>query len=316
MRRMRRACSSPGLRQRFDEEVREGVALIGAAIQGWDKRKSRKARFRKSEANRKNAAVPIERLKIKIEESGVGNGDAVVKEFNQTKERDEFLAKELIDLETSAASLKDIIAELEKTIDEKFRDGLEAHQRSAQEFFPETFRRRRGVAQDRGAARAKVEGAMISTTKMRMEIEEEEELYAGLSVSVHLPRKKVHGLEVLSGGERALTSIALIFSMSQVNPPPFLILDETDAALDEANSKRYADMIRELGAKVAAHRHHPQPRDHGRGRRTLRRHDGAGRRFETAVGETRRSGTSGEIILFEFVLARTYSRAEACRESG
>ncbi len=74
--------------------------------------------------------------------------------------------------------------------------------------------------------------------------EEEEELYAGLTVSVHLPRKKVHGLEVLSGGERALTSIALIFSMSQVNPPPFLILDETDAALDEANSKRYADMIK------------------------------------------------------------------------
>src|SRR3989338_3099654 len=78
---------------------------------------------------------------------------------------------------------------------------------------------------------------------------EKEELYAGLSISVHLPRKKIRGLEVLSGGERALTSIALIFSMSQVNPPPFLVLDETDAALDEANSKRYADMIKELGEK-------------------------------------------------------------------
>ena len=78
---------------------------------------------------------------------------------------------------------------------------------------------------------------------------EVEELYAGLSISVSLPRKKVRGLEVLSGGERALTSIALIFSMSQVNPPPFLILDETDAALDEANSKRYADMVRELASK-------------------------------------------------------------------
>ena len=76
---------------------------------------------------------------------------------------------------------------------------------------------------------------------------EEEELYAGLSIDVSLPRKKIRGLEVLSGGERALTSIALIFSMSQVNPPPFLVLDETDAALDEANSKRYADMIMELG---------------------------------------------------------------------
>ena len=51
---------------------------------------------------------------------------------------------------------------------------------------------------------------------------------------------------MLSGGERALTSIALIFAVSQVNPPPFIILDETDAALDEANSRRYGDMIDSL----------------------------------------------------------------------
>jgi chromosome segregation protein len=51
---------------------------------------------------------------------------------------------------------------------------------------------------------------------------------------------------MLSGGERALTSIALLFAMSQVNPPPFIILDETDAALDEANSRRYGDMIEML----------------------------------------------------------------------
>ena len=51
---------------------------------------------------------------------------------------------------------------------------------------------------------------------------------------------------MLSGGERALTSIALLFAMSQVNPPPFLVLDETDAALDEANSKKYGDMVENL----------------------------------------------------------------------
>ena len=51
---------------------------------------------------------------------------------------------------------------------------------------------------------------------------------------------------MLSGGERALTSIALIFAISQVNPPPFIILDETDAALDEANSKKYGDMVEKL----------------------------------------------------------------------
>ena len=51
---------------------------------------------------------------------------------------------------------------------------------------------------------------------------------------------------MLSGGERALTSIALIFAISQVNPPPFLVLDETDAALDEANSRKYGDMLENL----------------------------------------------------------------------
>lgn len=54
---------------------------------------------------------------------------------------------------------------------------------------------------------------------------------------------------MLSGGERALTSIALIFAMSAVNPPPFIILDETDAALDEANAKKYADMVENLAGK-------------------------------------------------------------------
>ena len=64
-----------------------------------------------------------------------------------------------------------------------------------------------------------------------------------------MPKKKVKGLMMLSGVERALNSIALLFAISQVNPPPFVILDETDAALDEANSKKYADMVEKLGNK-------------------------------------------------------------------
>jgi chromosome segregation protein len=75
---------------------------------------------------------------------------------------------------------------------------------------------------------------------------EEEEGEEGIEISVNLPRKKVKSLMMLSGGERALTSIALLFAVSQVNPPPFIILDETDAALDEANSKKYGDMIANL----------------------------------------------------------------------
>jgi chromosome segregation protein len=75
---------------------------------------------------------------------------------------------------------------------------------------------------------------------------EDEDGPEGLEVNVSLPRKKVKSLMMLSGGERALTSIALLFAISQVNPPPFVILDETDAALDEANSRKYGDMIESL----------------------------------------------------------------------
>ena len=71
----------------------------------------------------------------------------------------------------------------------------------------------------------------------------------GVTVHVVLPRKKIHSLEQLSGGERALVSTALLFAISQVTPPPFLVLDETDAALDEANSRRYASMIASLAEK-------------------------------------------------------------------
>jgi chromosome segregation protein len=76
--------------------------------------------------------------------------------------------------------------------------------------------------------------------------EEEKAPEPGIEINVSLPHKKVKELHALSGGERSLTSIALLFAMSQVNPPPFLVLDETDAALDEANSRKFGDMLEKL----------------------------------------------------------------------
>jgi chromosome segregation protein len=235
-------------RERFEEEVREGIALIGSQMQGWDRAHIPEGALSEPRSAQDKRRRDIERLKIKIEESGIGNGDAVVREFKQTKERDEFLARELADLEASAISLKNIIAELEETIDERFTEGLKSINEALGLFFQKLF--------GGGHAKLSVEKPKRLTKEEReemgedaVEISEEEQMYAGLAIDVSLPRKKIRGLEVLSGGERALTSIAMIFAMTQVNPPPFLILDETDAALDEANSKRYADMIRELGAK-------------------------------------------------------------------
>ncbi len=238
--------SIAALRQRFEEEVREGIALVGTAVHGWEKEGIPQGALMEDRREQEKRRREIERLKIKIEESGLGNGDAVVKEFNQTKERDEFLTRELADLETSAVKLKEIIAELEKTIDERFKDGLKHINTALKTFFEKLF--------GGGMAKLFIEEPRRGKKEEfddedEMDVAEEDEIYAGLAIDVSLPRKKIRGLEVLSGGERALTSIAMIFAMTQVNPPPFLILDETDAALDEANSKRYADMIRELGEK-------------------------------------------------------------------
>ena len=243
------------LRGRFEDEVREGIALIGAAVHHWEKDTIPDGALSEPRSAQDKRRRDVERLKIKIEESGVGNGDAIIREFKHTKERDEFLGREMSDLEASAASLRTIIADLDKTIDLRFAEGLVHINTALHTFFSKLF--------NGGDAKLEIESRKPRKESLRAsggagqeedddevtDVDDVDDIYTGLTISVSLPRKKVRGLEVLSGGERALTSIALIFSMSQVNPPPFLILDETDAALDEANSKRYAEMIRELGHK-------------------------------------------------------------------
>lgn len=239
------------MNQRFEEEVREGIALIGAQMPDWTREDIPEGALSEPRDHQERRRRDIERLKIKIEEYGAGSGDDVMREYAQTKERDEFFERELNDLEHSAAALTELIAKLEADIDERFTQGLTKINEALLKFFTTLFggghaelrleewrpprRRKSGDAEDDGED---------------VEPDSGEETETGLGIEVTLPRKKVRGLEALSGGERALTSIALIFAMSQVNPPPFLILDETDAALDEANSRRYADLIIELSKRT------------------------------------------------------------------
>jgi chromosome segregation protein len=188
----------------------------------------------------------IERLKIRLEEAGLGNSSEVLKEHQETTDRDAFLARELADLELSAGKLRELIEELTKTLETRFVDGIDKINTEFDKFFKLMFgggSANLAVVKEkklkRGASEAH-EGDEEMTEDADVEVEE------GVDISIALPHKRIKGLHMLSGGERALTSIALIFAMSQVNPPPFLILDETDAALDEANSRRYGDMIENL----------------------------------------------------------------------
>jgi len=219
---------------------------------GWQE-KSHAGGENLSEAERIQMRKKIERLKIRLEEAG-GVDENVIKEYDETKKRDEFLAKELEDLKKAAGSLSSVFEDLAERIEKDFDLGLEKINKLFGEFFHEIFgggkaeiKLMKPQKPARGGSAFGGKNNDEEDEGWESELEEEEE---GIEIIVDIPRKRIKSLNMLSGGERALTSIALLFAMSTVNPPPFLVLDETDAALDEANSNRYASMLRELGKKT------------------------------------------------------------------
>ena len=216
----------------LNEETKEAQAMTGDV---FETSKIPDSDTPEKSAERENLHRKIERVKIKLEDAGASSGSEIIKEFEDTKTRDAFLVKELADLEASISSLRALIAELRDTIERTFKEGIEKINIQFGEFFKLMF----------GGG-----GAFLSIVVEHKRAKDEEEgfdedlpLEHGIDITINLPHKKVKDLNMLSGGERSLVSIALLFAMSQVNPPPFLVLDETDAALDEANSRKYGDML-------------------------------------------------------------------------
>ena len=182
----------------------------------------------------------IERIKIKLEDAGAASGSEIIKEYEDTKTRDAFLVRELADLEASISSLRNLIHELRDTIERTFKEGIEKINVLFGDFFKLMFGGGSAFLSIIVEHRRKDEDEVSDASADELLFEH------GIEINVNLPHKKVRDLAMLSGGERSLISIALLFAMSQVNPPPFLVLDETDAALDEANSRKYGDMLTHL----------------------------------------------------------------------
>ncbi len=226
--------------------VGEGVAAISARPTNSWQAAEIAAEDRKIQEDRKRL---IEKLKIRIEEAGGAGGEEIMKEYKETSERDVFLERELNDLRQSAGSLKTLIAELEEKLDNEFRAGVIKINDQFNHFFNMMFGGGSAKLSVTREVKKKKNDTDLSSVFEENTVPEEDgdgeegEITEGIEIEVSLPRKKIKGLMMLSGGERALTSIALLFAISQVNPPPFIILDETDAALDEANSRKYGDMI-------------------------------------------------------------------------
>lgn len=224
----------------LDRAKAEAGVLAGMAAVSYEPLAQMPQEERRVQEDRRHA---LERIQIRLEEAG-GTGEDIRQEHKDATEREAFLAKELDDLAKSAAGLKALVNDLDVELAKSFSEGLTKVNASFSEYFALMF--------GGGSARLALEEPEESEDGDEEMTEDDlpkEKQRAGIEIAVNLPKKKVRSLMQLSGGERALTSIALIFAMSQVNPPPFLILDETDAALDEANSRRYGDMIENLAKR-------------------------------------------------------------------
>nr|HPK14333.1 AAA family ATPase [Candidatus Paceibacterota bacterium] len=232
------------IKSAFDMELTEAGVLIGREIVSFAEKEDHEEVNRpEQEALRKK----IERIKIKIEDTGGGSGEDVVREYKETVERDEFLGSELEDLNKSIKDCNVLIAELKEKLDTEFKQGVENINTQFQNFFTLMFGGGGAfLSVTMEHKKPKKDDLLIEQDAPEEDEESEIGFERGIEINVNLPHKKVRDLHMLSGGERSLTSIALLFAISQVNPPPFLVLDETDAALDEANSKKYGNMLENL----------------------------------------------------------------------
>ena len=227
----------------FDTELKEAGFLFGPTFV-----RELEAYEVLPELNMHDTKRSIDRLKIRLDEHA-GIGSEVVGEYESTKERDAFLSREVTDIENSIRNLESLIIELKKILDEQFTKGVAVINERFGEFFKTMFGGGSAFLSITMEKKRKRKGDELDEYDEDTAPEDQDQFFErGIDVHVNLPEKKVKELTMLSGGERSLVSIALLFAISQVNPPPFLVLDETDAALDEANSRRYGDMIEVLSA--------------------------------------------------------------------
>jgi chromosome segregation protein len=216
----------------FEQSLREGVTMLGASLLQYNQLQSLE---KYTNLSKHDLTRHIERSKLRIEEAGISNRDEVIAEYTTTKERDEYLAKELADIRESETKLLQLIDELTTTLTDKFSSGVKEVSKVFNDFFAEIFPGGKGTL------------SLVQTVKINDEGEELTE--QGIDLDVMLPNKKVREISMFSGGERALVSIALLFAMSAITPPPFMVLDETDAPLDESNARKYGIMLKRLAEK-------------------------------------------------------------------
>ena len=179
------------------------------------------------EANEQEWAEELERMGRRIQRLGAINL-AAIEEYDQESERKQYLDAQADDLELAMQTLLDAIAKIDRETRSRFKDTFEAVNHKLSELFPKVF----------GGGHA------------YLELTGDDMLDTGVSLMAQPPGKRNASVHLLSGGEKAMTAVALIFSIFHLNPSPVCLLDEVDAPLDDINVTRFAGLIKEMSDNV------------------------------------------------------------------
>ena len=171
-----------------------------------------------------NAQKQVNQLRNQIKDLGSINIDSI-EEYKKTKERYDFMSEQRLDLENTAAKLRKVINDMTETMKTQFKEKFEMINKNFNEVFIELF--------NGGKAELILEDA-------------DNILECGIDIRVQPPGKKLQNMMLLSGGEKAFTAIALLFAILKINPAPFCILDEIEAALDDVNVYRFAEYLKKF----------------------------------------------------------------------
>ena len=166
----------------------------------------------------------VNTLRSQMKELGSVNIDAI-EEYKKLKERYDFMSEQRLDLETTISKLRKVIADMTETMKKQFSERFKIINKNFSEVFIELF--------NGGKAELKL-------------TDEENILESGIEIEVQPPGKKLQNMMLLSGGERAFTAIALLFAILKINPAPFCVLDEIEAALDDVNVYRFAEYLKKF----------------------------------------------------------------------
>ncbi len=178
--------------------------------------------------NLAKAQKEVNDLKRQIRDLGSIHIDSI-EEYKKTKERYDFMCEQRLDLENTAAKLRQVISQMTETMKEQFKEKFHLINQNFNEVFVELF----------GGGKAE------------LILEDEEHILdCGIDIRVQPTGKKLQNMMLLSGGEKALTAIALLFAILKLNPAPFCILDEIEAALDDVNVYRFADYLRKFSKET------------------------------------------------------------------